>query len=98
METPSAAAVLAAAREICAGWGLTTAEAEQLVAGDAARAAAVIRIAELLATLYSDPLPAMWMTIPSRRFGAVRPVDHALKGEAGLREIWRLLEGYAQGE
>lgn len=89
------------AHEICTGrWNLTAAEAEALVAGDCDRAVAVIRIARLLAELYSGPLPAMWMTVPNRNpaIGGteatpVRPVGHALRNEAGLWDVLRLLEG-----
>jgi hypothetical protein len=101
----SVAAALADALTVCAEWGLTAAEAEALVAGDPERAAAVIRIEDLLDRLYSDPLPRMWMTIANKnpRLGGsvdapVRPVDHAIGSPSGLADVLELLEGYTQGK
>jgi hypothetical protein len=94
-----------AAARVCAAWGLTDADAEALVRGDAERAHIIIGIHGLLTDVYSGALASQWMTIPNYNPAVggtperpVRPVDHAIDSEGGLEDVWTLLRGYAEGK
>jgi hypothetical protein len=98
------AAVARATAQVCTEWGLSDAQAFALVGRDPGRAYWALEIHEWLQSLYSDPLPAMWMTIPNGNAhiggspaSPVRPVDHAINVDGGLWDVVTLLRSYGEG-